>query len=421
MTRLINSLMKSWTNSIVRNNGIKRDLHIMAVSCKDQQQKQNPTPQLYENARQFKEVTVNQFQMLFKTNPKCKGQIEEILNLYELEKYTTQQVPSILSVNDMKRLLSTYDDEKELRKMIKFFYTRECDKFNTYKKKFYKKQEMLEKKREKYGENDEWEQGVFDIQGHLVYGLWHNSLISRITKQAIRDYRSNHISRQTCLFGQKLIVDLDYDQYMKPSEIGLLAKQISIMYYENRVNRDYPESLPYDVHFTNCRVGENTVNELSRHLKRMDDLKQYYFHPESYLSRPDLFPKNKLIYLSPHAKLSLKQYDHDDIFILGGYNDRSSHRQVSHVKAQSEGIRCYRLPLDENVLWKQGDKNLCLNQVAAILHAVKATGDWQVAIRKFAPQRKVRSLEEQHLEDQIRMKTIAKRLRRMERSYKFIQ
>lgn len=420
MKKMINSFLNSWKKSfgslIFRTN---RDLHLLAVSNKDQ--KLNLTSQLYENAREFKVVSVDQFQMLFKTNPERKAQIEEILNIYELEKYTTQQVPSVLSMNDMKKLLTTYHDEKELRKMIKFFYTRECDKFNSYKKKFYKKQEIQEKKREKYGDNDDWEHGIFDRQGQLVYGLWHNSLLSRITKQAVRDYRNNHFLRHTCLFGQKLIVDLDYDQYMKPSEIGLLAKQISIMFYENRINRDYPESLSYDVHFTNCRAGDHTVFELSRHIKRMDDLKQHYFHLESYLSRPDLFPKNKLVYLSPHAKLSLKRYDHDDIYILGGYNDRSSHRQVSHVKAQSEGIRCYRLPLDENVLWKQGDKNLCLNQVAAILHAVKATGDWQLAIRKFAPQRKVRSMEEQHLEDQIRMKAIAKRLHRIERSYRFIQ
>lgn len=122
--------------------------------------------------------------------------------------------------------------------------------------------------------------------------------------------------------------------------------------------------------------------------------------------------------MSPHASKSLKIYDHQDIYILGGYNDRSSHVQVSHIKAQSEGIRCYRLPLDENVLWKQGNKNLCLNQVTAILHSVKATNNWQLAIRNFAPQRKVRSVEEQAIEDEIRLKAIARRLKNIDHSYR---
>jgi hypothetical protein len=39
-------------------------------------------------------------------------------------------------------------------------------------------------------------------------------------------------------FGQKLIVDLDYDQYMKPREISSCAEQLTYLFASNRVHSD---------------------------------------------------------------------------------------------------------------------------------------------------------------------------------------
>lgn len=92
--------------------------------------------------------------------------------------------------------------------------------------------------------------------------------------------------------------------------------------------------------------------------------------------------------------------------------------KVSHVKAQQEGIRCYRLPLDESVLWRQGSRNLCLNQVSAMLQAVKSTGNWKEAVAKWAPQRKIKSSEELMLEDELRKKHTERRMKSIQRSFK---
>ena len=117
---------------------------------------------------------------------------------------------------------------------------------------------------------------------------------------------------------------------MKLYECRLLAGQIGILYYENRVNRDYPEVLPFDVHFTNCGKAKQTMEALEKHIKRMDQLTGY-FHEGSYLDLPDLFPKKRLVYLSPHARDAIGEYSHDDIYIIGGYNDRTSHLQVGRI------------------------------------------------------------------------------------------
>lgn len=44
-------------------------------------------------------------------------------------------------------------------------------------------------------------------------------------------------------------------------------------------------------------------------------------HKSSYL---DLFPKQNLVYLTPHCREELTTYDHDAIYIIGGIVDKVS-------------------------------------------------------------------------------------------------
>ncbi|KAH9404717.1 tRNA methyltransferase 10 C [Tyrophagus putrescentiae] len=370
----------------------------------------------------FETLSLDTFESLYASKPENRSKVEHILALYEHEKYTgTSEVPTVLTTLEMADLLAVFPDERELKRTFKFFFKRECARFNTATKKAARKISVLEAKMTKYKTTNldgvkEWDVGIWNSQGNLEYGLWHNSLMSRITKQSVRDYRQRHLLRQAALFGQKLIIDLDYDHYMKLYESRLLGTQIGILYYENRVNRDYPDCLPFDVHFTNCSKATQSLASITKHIKRADQLGGY-FHSGSYLDYPHLFPRHRLVYLSPHARESITSYSHDDIYILGGYNDRSSHMKVSNVKAQQEGIRCYRLPLDESVLWRQGSRNLCLNQVAAILQAVKSTGNWKESIAKWTPQRKMKSSEELMLEDELRKKATDRRIKSIQRTF----
>lgn len=217
----------------------------------------------------FETLSIDTFASLFASKPENKSKIEHILALYEHEKYTgTSEVPTALTVLEMSDLLSVFPDEKELKRTLKFFYKRECARFSSATKKAARKVTILEAKMEKYKTTSvldvdkDWEVGIWNSNGNLEYGLWHNSLLSRITKQAVRDYRHRHLLRQAAMFGQKLIVDLDYDHYMKLYESRLLGAQIGILYYENRVNRDYPDCLPFDIHFTNCSKGKCSITKL---------------------------------------------------------------------------------------------------------------------------------------------------------------
>ncbi len=72
-----------------------------------------------------------------------------------------------------------------------------------------------------------------------------------------------------------------------------------------------------------------------------------------------------MVYLSPHAKVTLK-YDPNDIYIIGAMVDKVHGVPLSSKKAAKDEIRCAALPLDQYFKWKTGPKILCLNQVREI-------------------------------------------------------
>lgn len=75
------------------------------------------------------------------------------------------------------------------------------------------------------------------------------------------------------------------------------------------------------------------------------------------------------------------------------------------------GIRCYRLPLDENVVWGPGSsKHLCIMHMVAILNEVKVNGgDWRTALHKHIPKRKIKNLDVLYKEEELRRIQFLKR------------
>jgi len=128
----------------------------------------------------------------------------------------------------MSKLILDYPHETDIKRTFKFLYKRQLASDRDAKWQAARKVKKIERKKKRFPDSDSLDmvQGIWsdETETQLVYGLWHNSLGTRIAKSLIRDYRHGHRLRQTAMFGQKLIVDLDYDQYMKPYETRLLGE-----------------------------------------------------------------------------------------------------------------------------------------------------------------------------------------------------
>ncbi|MPC73928.1 Mitochondrial ribonuclease P protein 1 [Portunus trituberculatus] len=69
-------------------------------------------------------------------------------------------------------------------------------------------------------------------------------------------------------------------------------------------------------------------------------------NPKSYLKK---YPKEQLVYLTPHCQEELLVYDHNAVYIIGGIVDKSSGEPLTLAKAKREGVRMQKLPLDSPI------------------------------------------------------------------------
>lgn len=76
---------------------------------------------------------------------------------------------------------------------------------------------------------------------------------------------------------------------------------------------------PYDLYF--CNFNEGVLKDyLKRHIPTIEEPAfPLNVHKESYL---DLFPKDKIVYLTPHSKDTMEVYDHDAIYVIGAIVDK---------------------------------------------------------------------------------------------------
>ncbi|XP_030380963.1 uncharacterized protein LOC115628828 [Scaptodrosophila lebanonensis] len=216
---------------------------------------------------------------------------------------------------------------------------------------------------------------------HIIYGLGHTSLFLRIYDSTINHWMNNRLTR-AMQFAPKLVLDCSYDAHMNNREASYAAKQLMLSFAENRANDE-----PFDLHYCNFNNDSVCMQALKRYIPPM-------FNPEFPMNIhkkcfTELFPKENLVYLTPHCREELNTYNPDDVYIVGAMVDTMNNEPLSLAKAKRLGLRMARLPLDRYLQWGAcSGKSLTLNQMINIMLDLKNTGDWDVAL-KHVPRRKV--------------------------------
>lgn len=263
-----------------------------------------------EKSPSSNEINVNQYDELdskigkyseFASDSEQKKKILMILMEHEVAKLEGKKVPSKISIQDMKELLYMYSYSSRVKYML-FLFERELRKDSEKRKKEFKRKEreawLIEKESLKPAE-------------HIQYGIGHNTMIIRVRKKSVFRFYNQRMANSV-LFGQKFIIDMDYDCFMRKQDCTNCGEQLLELYSTNRKNRQ-----PYDLHFCNVDLSNTTMSALMRYMPNM-------YAPDNFitlseLSYLDLFPKEKLVYITPFAKEPLKKYDHNAIYILGKY------------------------------------------------------------------------------------------------------
>ncbi|XP_014271475.1 mitochondrial ribonuclease P protein 1 homolog [Halyomorpha halys] len=289
-----------------------------------------------------------------------------------------QRVPSVLTNEKWKDLIVLPTRSQRVKQLL-FWWLIEKKKENRKKKKEEKQSNL------KAGSDTTLEDRR--KTDHIFYGFGGSNIFLRIYDTTIDHYMNQNVFR-AMMFGQKLIVDCSYDEHMTPKESSLCAKQLMYLFSENRSSDD-----PFDLYFCNANKTSKLIQKLHKLIPTLyDETFPLNITENSYL---DLFPKEQLVYLTPHCRQNLKTYSHDDIYIIGAMVDKVNNDPLSLGKAKALGLRMAKLPLDFYLDWGVGSKSLTLNQVLLILLDMKKYGNWDKAFQNV-PKRKLKKNEEEN-------------------------
>lgn len=226
------------------------------------------------------------------TLSKLKRLILEIDLLYG----AGEPIPSSLTVDQWKTILQLNSRSSRM-KQLKYFFLIEKKKENRIIRKLEKRAERLERY-----EN-------LPINNHIEYGLMRNCMFHRIYEKQM-NCLYNYRLCEAILYGQDILIDCGYDGHMSLKEQTNCAKQLLLMWSYNRMHKD-----PFNIIFCNVNKEGIVFKGLTKTIPTINEST----YPLNYTNKSylDLYPKEKLVYLTPHCNEELKEYNHDDVYIIG--------------------------------------------------------------------------------------------------------
>lgn len=329
------------------------------------------------------EMTVDDFKELI-TSEETRRMIHLVLLEYVSRRDTVGRVPSVLSVKDMSELLRMNSPIRRT-KYFNYLFKTEMAERAVKRRKEELRLERLAAKEEKL--RKAVEDGSIN---HIQYGFG-NTLFLFIRDQSMHHYY-NYRQAYAAMFGQTLVFDLDYEEEMTRRELVNATDQLQEVYATNRLSPD-----PFNLVFCGLK-GEQYRDQLYKampHLGKPNCL--ITVSEKSYI---DMYPKEKLVYLTPDARQPLR-YSDDAIYIIGAMVDLGTQNPYSLARAKRQGIAFARLPLDEYLPWGQSaSKTLALNHITRILLDMKATRNWSEAFKSI-PRRKLKNAAQLKAEEEF--------------------
>ncbi|EFB30303.1 hypothetical protein PANDA_005304, partial [Ailuropoda melanoleuca] len=298
------------------------------------------------------------------SSDKDEDPLAAVRELVEMWRLLGKEVPEHISEEELKTAMECVSKSSK-RKYLKYLYIREKNK----KAKQIKK-EMKAATREKAIKEQLLETAKEDKQQNFLFlRLWDRNM----------DIAMGWKGAQAMQFGQPLVFDMDYDNYMKPKELQNTVSQLLESEGWNRRDVD-----PFHLYFCNLKTDGAYHKEL---VKRYGEKWDKLLLTATEKSHVDLFPKDSIIYLTADSPKVMTTFKHDKIYIVGSFVDKAMQTGTSLAKAKRLKLATECLPLDRYLQWDTGTKNLTLDQMIRILLCLKNTGSWEEAL-KFVPRRK---------------------------------
>lgn len=172
--------------------------------------------------------------------------------------------------------------------------------------------------------------------------------------------------------GQRVAIDLGYVKHCTEKDMKGIVKQFA---YIQRPNREHEK--PFAIHVTSC-------NLLWREeLKKHGGLSwKMHFHEKPFF---EMFPLEKIVYLSPDAEQDLSDIQPEKVYVIGGIVDRTVKKGLSLSRAKEHKVEVRRLPLSKIRLL--GKNVLNIDTMMKVLLHFQTSKDWVQVLRDYLPPR----------------------------------
>jgi len=298
-------------------------------------------------------------------NEIAERNIKQFLYLHEIMRQEGEMVPYVFRRKDwieISRLKNLSQRKKLMEYLRRLEITFLHEKLKSVDRKNFSKEEKerILKSRGK--------------EGHIVYGLGQNTMFWRIEDSQIERHDNWMAVREYNTWGIPLIIDLSFHNKYKITKMGHLSL-IRELLYALSVNRRSP--IPFQLHLT----GVNDA--IKADLKKSNVGEDHPCLNITSQSNLDIFPSEKLVYLSPDSKNDLTSFNHEDIYVIGGIVDNADNRTPLTISAaKKHKIRHARLPMTR-VMGMRCDLNI--DTCVAIMNDVRIYNDWFYAMRWIPP------------------------------------
>ncbi|KAM4682221.1 tRNA methyltransferase 10 homolog C-like isoform 1-T4 [Amazona ochrocephala] len=364
----LKKIVRSSVLSFAAQHGMKKDLFPLSRTlslslCLKQDNSCSPSEKLDLDA--WKKVMKSGLQgevsetVSERKEPDTLAAAREMLEMWRL---AGKSVPENITEEQLKTFMECTSKSAQ-KKYLKYLHLKELHKKNDKRK--------MEEKREKRLEAQEQASETGVTKKNSFICLWANCM----------DKVCNWRAAQSMVFGQPLVFDMSFEKDMSVREVANTVRQIVLSESTNRRSID-----PFHIHFCNFKDDSLYHKEFIKHYREAWGKLLITVTDQCYT---EVFPKDKLIYLTADSPRVMKTFDHNKIYIVGSMVDRNIKTGVSLARAKRLGLETAALPLEKYLLWNTGAKNLTLDQMMHILLTLKDTGDWQKAL-EFVPKRKYR-------------------------------
>ncbi|NWV08643.1 TM10C methyltransferase, partial [Ptilonorhynchus violaceus] len=363
---LLKKIVRSSVLPFAAQHGMKKDLFPLSRAlslslCLKQDNSCKPSEKLDLDA--WKKVMKSGLQEEVSetvSEPKELSTLAAAREILEMWRLAGRSVPENISEEQLKTFMEC-PSKSAKKKYIKYLHLKELYKKNDKRKMDEKRERRLEAQ-DQVSKMDETKKSSFIC-------LWSNTM----------DKAYNWRAAQSMIFGQPLVFDMSYEKEMSVREVANTVRQIVLSEGCNRRSVD-----PFHIHFCNFKDDSLYHREFVKYYREAWGKLLITVTDQCYT---EVFPKDKLIYLTADSPKVMKTFDHDKIYIVGSMVDKSIKTGVSLARAKRLGLETAALPLEKYLLWSTGAKNLTLDQMMRILLTLKDTADWKKAL-EFVPKRK---------------------------------